>query len=829
MIAAGTGYALIGWALTFFCYSSAVLGLAWLADVALRRGPRPLPEIAWRLALVAALAAALPPALRLGPGIEVARIEAAPAAGPLPVAALPEATQPAAQTVEHVVRTGGASPAAQSVAAVADADDARGPDAAQGGGGPFGTIVTSMRDLEDGPARVTRGTFPGGWTTALPLAWLALALVLLARLVHDHVRATRACGPRVPVAEDHPARATLDALCAAAGVRRAPRLTMSPSLSSPVSLLGGEICITAWAFEELDGEQLRGLLAHELAHHVRRDPLWLVALQVIERVFFFQPLLRVAHMRLRVLAELAADDWAAAHTRNGRAIATTLYACAARMGPRPALGVAIAAEPSVLMKRVQRLLSGRMPARATPGPTASVALAGLVLVLASSWPSLRVAQAHAEAPALPAAPAAPAALARPAAPATPAAPAAPAVAAVPDAPARVALPGKGSRSTHINIDDDHGTLKHVADGATLRAQWVREFELNDDESDVAALDRGGRLEIETERGGESRRIVFEERNGEVVHTYYRNRSEQPLDAEGRAWLARTLPELMRVSTLQAEQRVARLLARGGPDAVIAELDRIYGGYGVRVYVEHLVAQADLTDEQIAGVSRRLAETGSDYDVRTGLIALLEHERVSPAAVADVLAAARSIDGSYHRRTLLEHIGARELDATAWELFVEIARGIESDYDLHTAIVSALGNPSLAPADAARLLDLAAAEIESDYDLSQVVLGAHQIATSDEAAAAAVRALGSIESAYDRRVAVEHIVDRARLSREGWLALIEVAGSIDSDYDCAEALSRIATAMPLDDATTAAWRSAADTIESNYDRSRAQQALRARGA
>jgi hypothetical protein len=131
--------------------------------------------------------------------------------------------------------------------------------------------------------------------------------------------------------------------------------------------------------------------------------------------------------------------------------------------------------------------------------------------------------------------------------------------------------------------------------------------------------------------------------------------------------------------------------------------------------------------------------------------------------------------------------------------------------------------------AAQLIELAASSLQGSYDLSQVLQSAPQIATSDTAAAAAIKALTSIEGAYDRRVSLVHIVENGRLDAENWLAIIAVAGSIDGDYDRAEALASIAAAMPLDDATKSAYRRATDAIGSEHDRSRARDALYERGA
>jgi beta-lactamase regulating signal transducer with metallopeptidase domain len=66
---------------------------------------------------------------------------------------------------------------------------------------------------------------------------------------------------------------------------------------------------------ELEPEEQDSMLAHEVAHLVRRDPQWLVLARAVEMVFFFQPLNRLARRRIQEVAEYLCDDWAVARTR----------------------------------------------------------------------------------------------------------------------------------------------------------------------------------------------------------------------------------------------------------------------------------------------------------------------------------------------------------------------------------------------------------------------------------------------------------------------------------------------------------------------------------
>ena len=155
-------------------------------------------------------------------------------------------------------------------------------------------------------------------------------------------------------------RDLLETLCLAAGYPHYVRLTAAPGLASPVALPGREICLPQAIVTDLGREQQRGVLAHELAHLVRRDPLWLGIAQVMERLFFLQPLNWLARRELQVTAEYVCDDWAAHHVGSGlplaRCLLTVAEWIAGATGPLPE--PAMAARGSHLMRRVERLVRG---------------------------------------------------------------------------------------------------------------------------------------------------------------------------------------------------------------------------------------------------------------------------------------------------------------------------------------------------------------------------------------------------------------------------------------------------------------------------------------
>jgi len=198
-----------------------------------------------------------------------------------------------------------------------------------------------------------------GWAAALAGVWALSMLLFVARDLRTRRRLNSRIAARVPLASG-PMRETLDGLCWRAGLCRSVRLTSLEGLPSPIALgiRHPEIVVPTRALEELSPIQQEVMLAHELAHHVRRDPLWLALGRGIEALFFFQPLNRLARRHLKDTAEMLADGWAVQQTGNGRALAECLTVVARWMvGEQQTLpATAMAGRGSILHRRVERLL-----------------------------------------------------------------------------------------------------------------------------------------------------------------------------------------------------------------------------------------------------------------------------------------------------------------------------------------------------------------------------------------------------------------------------------------------------------------------------------------
>jgi beta-lactamase regulating signal transducer with metallopeptidase domain len=223
------------------------------------------------------------------------------------------------------------------------------------------------------------------WITLLVGIWITVAALLLGRLALQHFWLFRVLAERRPIV-DGPVPEMLAALRRNTGSWVPVRLTVSNACPTPIALGRSEICVPERFLTDLEPDQQRSALAHELAHLRRRDPLWQLTAGIIESIFFFQPLNRAARRRLRDTAENLSDDWAVRHTGSALGLAHCLADIASWMSPTtiPEVTLAMAEGGSPLLRRVQRLTEWREPTMyaAQLRPFASVILLALVAFVA---------------------------------------------------------------------------------------------------------------------------------------------------------------------------------------------------------------------------------------------------------------------------------------------------------------------------------------------------------------------------------------------------------------------------------------------------------------
>jgi Zn-dependent protease with chaperone function len=221
----------------------------------------------------------------------------------------------------------------------------------------------------------------------IPWAWVAAALWLagVACAAFSWWREWLALGRAVrglAACPDPGLQAEFDALRAGDPALERTSLHVGRQVLVPLTLGWSRmrVVVPLRATLELGPDERRALLAHELAHARRRDPLWISAARAVEGLFCFQPLNRLARIKLQDEAEFLADRWAIGRGVEPLSLASCLTEVAGWIvSNRRSLPVpSMAARGARLTRRVERLLEERrapLPLRSAPWSLAFLALA----------------------------------------------------------------------------------------------------------------------------------------------------------------------------------------------------------------------------------------------------------------------------------------------------------------------------------------------------------------------------------------------------------------------------------------------------------------------
>jgi bla regulator protein blaR1 len=152
------------------------------------------------------------------------------------------------------------------------------------------------------------------WQTWLLLAWLAIVLWQLARLLGQRLRLARLLRQNTPAGED--VTELVAELAGQLGLRGVPA-AVSVAADCPVFVCGlwrSRLVLPDRLMASLDRPQRQQVILHELAHIKRHDLLWGWPVEIARIVYFFHPLVYWVAYQLRFERELACDQLAMAHS-----------------------------------------------------------------------------------------------------------------------------------------------------------------------------------------------------------------------------------------------------------------------------------------------------------------------------------------------------------------------------------------------------------------------------------------------------------------------------------------------------------------------------------
>lgn len=379
----------------------------------------------------------------------------------------------------------------------------------------------------------------------------------------------------------------------------------------------------------------------------------------------------------------------------------------------------------------------------------------------------------------------------------------------------------GRAVTHVT-EGERGEFRFQDDDVNLEAHWRGDFTLTPTGDDITELD--SKLSIELEENAESEKAVFEHHRDGVRKRYFHNGEEKSKEDVVNDGASQLFVRFLRVSGLEAEERVGALLDSGDTAAVVSEISALESDLAIRRYVLALSEQRSLSSSELTQLAQSLKGIKGDQDLRLALGGLLDDQTADAQSMTLLLEAAQNMESSHDIRKLLESAASGSVDDNALRTALQLYARIEGDHDLRKAAEALLENDGLTPQQKSLVLLAAVQRIEGNRDI-RVLLEETAAGLSDSAelTAAWLDGFNSLESARDQRLSIEKA---ASVDQEPqlWRELIERTARIDDDRERRQALEAIAGAITDTPTLTENYRQAAAAIDDERERERALNAL-----
>lgn len=477
-----------------------------------------------------------------------------------------------------------------------------------------------------------------------------------------------------------------------------------------------------------------------------------------------------------------------------------------------------------------------------------------------------------EAPEPPSTPAAfgtqsvPAARSTPAAPAAPAAPVAPAAPAAPSGPGGMDIGSCGRVRTHSTNIEDNGSRR------TWKASWSGDncdvslhaegdIRFNAEATAIESISSGGYFEVNEHINDTLRQIRVTPSNSGLDYVYRINGKQQPFDAQARTWFSAFLLTLERTTGFNADARVAQLMAKGGPVAVLNEIGNLTSDYVRSLYFRKLLEHPNLpapivlrimnqAGQQISNdyeLARVLMSVSRQYDLpdepsRTAflnasnklkndyehsrvLIALLRRPNLSAANVQVALNSAAMIKNDYEKsRLALALIGQKSFSSNEVPAFLKLVSSNHSDYEKSRDLIAVLQRYQLPPAAVNQILDAAAA-MTADYEKSRLLTALAGKGKFDESQMTSyLKVVDSMKADYERARSLIALMGNNTLSPASVSRIVKSVAGMRTDYEKSRILVSLVDGNKFSESAISDFLNAVDSMKTDYERSRSLTAL-----
>lgn len=369
----------------------------------------------------------------------------------------------------------------------------------------------------------------------------------------------------------------------------------------------------------------------------------------------------------------------------------------------------------------------------------------------------------------------------------------------------------------VSISDHHGKSRVKVNNPIndYKVEYEGEFILSDDDTDIISIIGGGYFEIVKSSFGASRRVRIETDGNQLIKRYYVGWSERDFEPEGQKWLAEVLPDLVRTTTIAAEQRVNRIYNKHGVPGLIRELDLLRGDYVSKAYYSYIFKK-DLKDQDLAQLLRSAGQTiNSDYYLATLLGEYQKEIGLKETTIGPFIEATVNIGSDHYQTNVLVSLAENDnLKGDHLSKAIGGARSIQSDH-YKSQVVKAFNKRTLTPQQLNLLLK-ESEDIQSDHYLSNALIEIIKKQSLTSAGVShVVKAAGHISSDVYLRNVYEALFKHTDLSKQDLAVILESADAIGSDSYLSSLLTQVLQDQRDSETLQNVFKLAANAIGSDH--------------
>ncbi|HCM74991.1 MAG TPA: hypothetical protein DIS90_01320 [Cytophagales bacterium] len=400
----------------------------------------------------------------------------------------------------------------------------------------------------------------------------------------------------------------------------------------------------------------------------------------------------------------------------------------------------------------------------------------------------------------------------------------------------------------VQRDDNKIVIRNNNGLSSFDVELRGKIVLTDDDKDIKSMSPDGYLEVKkTVFGSRRTLIVMPEGNG-LRKDYYEGRTKIAFEPSGRAWMAEILPELVRTTTIGAEGRVERFFKKGGPTAVLNEIDNLGSNYVKAKYADILMKEsvnprdyARIIDkisgtmnsnyylagflknnmdkfiksnEAMEATFRATNNMDSDHYKTEVIKKGLDTEFVSINTVKIIMKSAGSMDSDHYKTEVLSSLLRKDnLNDEIIGEMINTSKTIDSDYYRSVVLNRALSKNGLSNTSFQKALE-SIGDIDSDHYKSEVLTSLLRKPISDDLQKTLITITKTIDSDHYCSLVLEEMLQKQTINDQVFEELITRAGAIDSDH-YATLVMKDALSHPLSDKSMINLLKAASRIGSDH--------------